>query len=511
MHKRICTHTALVAGWLTFASIVPSLSGEPRLLWQDTVDESSFDQAFDVATLGDRVYVAGFVGVPGAGRDFLLRAYDAPNGTLLWQNRVDRGTNDFAAGVVAAGRTVFVSGAAGSDCCPDWLIRAHNADTGELLWENSADLSGRADFPRPSGLAVTDGLLIVVGSANETRRWVVRAYNVANGKLVWQHEYDRGVGLNGAESLVVRPGRVFVGGFAASASSDEVVVRAYDSRTGRLLWQHETSGPNSCCTTMRGLGTDGTRIFAAATVANASRKPSFVVLALDAESGLPVWQDWVDNGGRYDAANGIAVRGSQVFAQGFGGRQCLGIRSPPSDCDILIRSYDATTGALLWDVKAGTQGIDDQAPPQVIVAQSGMLFGAWQANMPSEGAKGDWLVQGYQSATGQLLWEDQVDTGGGSSFEGAEIPLRVAFSRGRLFVVGRTVDAADNWNFAVRAYSVTGEQSDEDDVQNNSQTGVASTIVRAGLGQSAVAGIANVGKAATRVGKSERSGATRRD
>ena len=56
-----------------------------------------------------------------------------------------------------------------------------------------------------------------------------------------------------------------------------------------------------------------------------------------------------------------------------------------------------------------------------------------------------------------------MDTGGGVSYEGAETPLRVAVRGSRLFVVGRTVDAVNNWNFVVRAYHIGHHASDEDD------------------------------------------------
>lgn len=181
-----------------------------------------------------------------------------------------------------------------------------------------------------------------------------------------------------------------------------------------------------------------------------------LVQAWDAQNGAPVWEDRVDNGGVFDAAYGIAVQGRQVFVQGFGGPKCLGTTSPPSDCAILLRSYDAQTGALLWDAKTGTVGVDDQITTQTLHAQGGTLFGAWGVNAPTTGPQGDWLVQAFDASTGRLRWEDLVDTGGGLRPLGAEIPLAVAMFGGRLFVAGRLVDATDNWNFVVRAYHAAG-------------------------------------------------------
>ena len=81
--------------------------------------------------------------------------------------------------------------------------------------------------------------------------------------------------------------------------------------------------------------------------------------------------------------------------------------------------------------------------------------------MGVSGGGGDWLVQAYDNATGQLRWEDVLDTGGGPpggppTGGGFEIPLGLALLEERLFAAGRTVDASGNWNFVVRAYD-TGD------------------------------------------------------
>ena len=151
--RRVRCLITLVAAVICFP-MAHAARSEPdelgRLLWEDTVDEGDFDQAFAVAALEDRVFVAGFVGNFGH-RDFFIQAYDARTGTRLWQDRVDNGSNDFASGVVAAGKRVFVSGATGS-CCADWLIRAYDAETGHLLWEDRFDRPAGKIFPAPKPL-----------------------------------------------------------------------------------------------------------------------------------------------------------------------------------------------------------------------------------------------------------------------------------------------------------------------------------------------------------------------
>lgn len=150
LNLRNLTVKVIVLG--AMLTVLHAQADRERLLWQDIVDVSDFDQAFDVDAVGNRVFAAGFVGFPLGSldfRDFLIRAYDAQDGTLLWQDRVNKGSSDYAAAVLAEGRRVFVSGAVGPSCCPDWLVRAYDADRGRLLWEDRFDKSGTADRPRP--------------------------------------------------------------------------------------------------------------------------------------------------------------------------------------------------------------------------------------------------------------------------------------------------------------------------------------------------------------------------
>jgi outer membrane protein assembly factor BamB len=451
--RRVRVLMALVAA-VVCLPMAPAARSEPgglgHLLWEVTVDVGNFDQAFAVAALDDRVFVAGFVG-NFEDRDFFIQAYDARNGTRLWQDQVDNGFNDLASGVVAAQKRVFVSGATGSSR-PDWLIRAYDAETGRLLWEDRFDRAGGRDLPRPRAIAVWKGLLFVAGSADSLSVWVVRAYDASTGALVWQDQFDS-PGFTGAESLAVNQGRVFVGGFSDTDVSSDALVRTYDAVTGTLLWQHRTAGQFGGFSTIRGLDSDSTRVFAAGSVTNASGKQDFLVQAYDAETGALFWHDQVDKGGEGDAGEGIATEGSRVFARGVGGRHCLNAPAPPSDCAGLIRSYDRKTGTLLWEQEIDVTGTDDL--PQAVLAREGIVFLALAVGVsgPGGGGSGDWLVQAYDNSTGQLLWEDVLDTGGGPPGGGFETPMDLALLEERLFVAGRTVDASGNWNFVVRAYN----------------------------------------------------------
>lgn len=85
------------------------------LLWSDRFDVASgHDRAFDVAVLGDRIFVVG-EGVNVDGNfDALIRAYDARTGEIAWSDQFDRdGSRDSLRLVAAGGNRVFGAGQGG--------------------------------------------------------------------------------------------------------------------------------------------------------------------------------------------------------------------------------------------------------------------------------------------------------------------------------------------------------------------------------------------------------------
>jgi hypothetical protein len=448
-----------VTVWMAIAVVAgsPAMGAGGDLLWEDISGTSTFDQAFAVAASGATIFTAGWAGYPDPGnpndvRDFLVRAQDAETGALLWQDQVSIGDNDYAASVAVEGDRVLVAGVGGSFENVDWILRAYDAATGGLLWDAAFDRAGGLDAPRPDAIAVSGGRLFVAGMADYYSVWIVRAYDTTTGALVW-HDETMGPGWAAAEAVVVAEDRVFVGGPQGTDVSANAHLTAYDAATGALLWESRLVAPFSNFTTSRGLGSDGKRVFAGAAVANASGKTDFVVVANDAATGALLWQDRWDTGGEIDGAYGIAVQGRRVFASGVGGPACLLIvPAPPSDCNLLLRGYDGPTGALLWEKETGVPKADELVPH--VVAKDGRVFLQAGVGVKGKGPRvfgGDWWVEAYDGRTGNVLWRDLRDAGGG-----IEVPLDAVVLDDRLFVVGRTAAVPFGSDFAVRAYSVGG-------------------------------------------------------
>jgi glucose dehydrogenase len=423
------------------------------LAWEDHVDLGPFEQAFSAAAQDDQVFVAGFTSAPSGARDFLVRAYDVHTGALRWRSQVKKGSDDFASGVVTDGQSVFVSGnALISGHGYDWVLRAYDANTGALLWENLFDLAGQDDFCRGTAIAVEKDKLFLGGyvtNAQGNLDWMVRAYDTSSGALVWQDQRDVGGLSDGVRALTVKDGRLFVTGWGFTADAERALVRAYDSDSGALLWEKDTLGAADLGGETFGvaIGALGTRVYAAVSVGTAADGQHAVVQAFDETSGDLLWQDPIDKGGEVDFLNALAVHDGRVYAVGYGGPGCLFGVSPPSNCDSLIRTYDAATGALLWERVSDFGRLDDVT--WVVAADKGVVYTASMAASHS-GWYGQWIVQAREGSTGALRWESL----GGAN----ESPVyNMVVHQDRLVVPGRAVNpVTDNWDWIVRAYDLRG-------------------------------------------------------
>jgi len=158
-------------------------------LWQDRRG-GSFGGCDAIAAKGRAVYVVGITGdVVDAfsGDDWFIRAYDAKTGDTLWEDAIDggNGDDDGAQALVVKGRAVYVGGYVTNFVSPtsdeDWLVRAYGAKTGQVLWDDAVD-KGEDDEVRALVLA---GRSLVVGGhgrniASPTSHldWVLRALSL---------------------------------------------------------------------------------------------------------------------------------------------------------------------------------------------------------------------------------------------------------------------------------------------------------------------------------------------
>ena len=352
------------------------------------VDLTPFEQAFSSAAGGNRLFVAGFVSTMPPSRDFVVRAYSVDTGELLWQDRVDRGSDEYALAVATDGATVWVSGNAGQN--GDWLVRAYEAPTGLLLWEDIFDRAGGFDGVQNGALLFDNGILHVGGTGTVPATLRVDALSVSTrmrGPIVWQPwagpmtppvsgglveaasvaqpEGDvRGdlgcrIGndagpnpfppgsLTGAVVVVDR-GICAVHQKAANAAEAGAVAVIFVMLPGQqpFAFPGQTVDIPTVAIARERM-TDLREFIAAGTQVVVTLNDEFagavegIVRSYDGATGALVWQDRFDRGERFQQARAFATTANRVFMTGTS-------TSPIAD-EVVVRAYDSSTGALQWE------------------------------------------------------------------------------------------------------------------------------------------------------------------
>jgi len=226
----------------------------------------------------------------------------------------------------------------------------------------------------------------------------------AAGDLLRPHHLGKGGGVHGANAVASKGSRVFVAGLGhTEEGADEWVVRAYNKNTGELLWSDEFDHGGGA-SKARALAVKGKRLFVAGVGRNAEKDLKWIVRAYDTKTGSLLWDDQFDDEGRFAAPRAITVKGNRVFV--------VGTRSTEGTAHTwVVRAYSASTGALLWsDEFDSTQGTSDA---NAVAVKGSRVFAAGSGRLKEIGR--EWVVRAYDSKTGAVLWTDQFDVGGGDN------------------------------------------------------------------------------------------------
>ena len=309
-------------------------SGE--LVWEDQFDLARRrDGLRALAIDAGRVFAAGHARRPGIFRLFLLRAYDAHDGSLLWQDEFAKPLGEHEAFAVAAhGGRAFAYGAGRTgDSCQDFL-RGYDARTGALLWEKPGACESFAQT-----MTAEDDWLVIAGqrpTLSGSPAFLVQAYDARTGILVWEDVVDMAPGFAEASAVAVHGGLVFVGGFGGRTcvivpfGDCDFLIRTYDARTGTLLWAHqvdEGGGPDN----LRALAVHADQVMVAGTVMTAAAKLEPLIQIYAARTGELRWESQTPDG--YTPA-AVALHGEHAFVAGE-------IFTPAAGSDFLVRAYEA--------------------------------------------------------------------------------------------------------------------------------------------------------------------------
>jgi outer membrane protein assembly factor BamB len=248
------------------------------------------------------------------------------------------------------------------------IVRAYDARAGIILWTDTWDVSPWDD----SAVGAVSGDIVLVAAStmlNSTEpiaTYSVRAYDGRSGTVLWSDECGPGVAFGtGARNVVALGSRFFVAG----ACQGNGFLRAYEAGTGTVAWETETfpfrfSGPF-----FPPMAASGGQVF----LLDSTPTGEWLVRSFDAGTGQVLWASDssfpIGPGSRMLAAGAVVVVSSQNAVRGF----------------------DSASGATLWEVNFG----DISTFPDLVNLRSNRLTVA-----VNDG------VSVYDARTGALLSED---------------------------------------------------------------------------------------------------------
>lgn len=351
-----------------------------------------------------------------------------------------------------AGVVVVAGGAALERGDTDWLVRVYEATTGSLIWEDSFDVALGDDRAMAAeallGFAYVAGFVTNAGGNLDVK---VRAYELKTGRVLWEDQRDFG---GAAEKITIQgiaidSGRLFVcgeSGIVRDTRGTEIeadwLVLAYDAFNGKLQWYDAPKSETFAHTIA--LSASDQRVYAAGLIEDSSHSGQFAVRCYSAENGELLWEDRYQHGNNSIAFT-LSATSELVWAGGEVGDK-LTIRPT-------IRVYDAASGTLAWrDVIEFGDGIGDVraialAGNRLVVVGSG----GTKCSMESE-SDCDMLVRCYEPHSGRVRWARLIDVGGDDQ------AYDMAVEGEEVIICGVSVDSAGATGLAVLTLNLqTGE------------------------------------------------------
>jgi outer membrane protein assembly factor BamB len=255
------------------------------------------------------------------------------------------------------------------------VLAAAGAARSDVLPEDhcAADLHAHGD--RVADFAAGDDLGVAAGVRDAGVRFLyfVRACDRASGRILWEDVLPA-TASSSASDVTVSDGRVFVAGeigYDWPYAGSDAIVRAYDGRTGALLWQERRGAPGFH-EGVSAIEADGGRVFLLGAVWEiGAGAREHAIRAHDAATGAVLWED--RRVMAFDTVVGPAalqVAGRRVYAAGYTRRV-----GEPGDT-LVVRAYEAATGEKLWERQRSEPGEHGSAPGSITVRDGRALASA---------------------------------------------------------------------------------------------------------------------------------------
>jgi len=244
----------------------------------------------------------------------------------------------------------------------------------------------------------------------------------AQGPLLWELQQDFNGGLDDARSLALSGRSVIVVGNAGQATDgtneNDLVIQAFARPTGAIQWSDRTFLSRGVIDWVF-VATHQQRAFVVAALnPPGDLRSAFLVRAFDVPTGGLLWQDISFPSDQIDAARPTALvaTASQLVVTGYAGNLSR------DGLAAVIRAHDASTGAVLWEVRDDRPGRD--VIPWTVTANQRRIVVAGSIGAATGR---DLFVRSYDAVSGRLEWEMTRQ---------AVTPIKIALASGRVIVAG---------------------------------------------------------------------------
>jgi len=373
---------------------------------------------------------------------------------FLWERQRDfSGRPDRLQSVSAVGNMAVTAGNASVTGGLDLAV-VNYSGAGAVRWTDQLPLTSGYDNPvftaSLGAIAFAAGYSSVVPNNSDI---FLRAYNSRTGNVLWHDTFDKGrddfpQGLGAGPFVVVVVGQ---GGNTSVApiTALDALIRAYDPLTGRVLWEDQVNKGDTIDDIAWAVAIDFDQVFVAGTSTDDTGKRKMLVRAYHARTGALQWE--VERAGVSPTA--ITTKSGRVFVAGSTGA-----------LNAFMGAFNTANGGLVWE---------DTSAPGIFVdvaIRDHRLVGVGRSG---EGS----LIRAYHPANGKVAWQDVTKP----PEEVLESLSAVALSDEVAYVTGVSSEDFGESEFVVRAYDLSGGQVLFDDRSHRSGgTGAAGTAIALG-------------------------------
>ncbi len=320
---------------------------------------------------------------------------------ILWETPVE-GDIVTMFGAAAKGKLVFVTGTELVNQGANFfgqLLGAFDRKTGEQAWLEQGDVatdigSGAAGEAFLDSVAVSKSVVVAGGGRDvepDVTEGSVRAYDQKSGTLLWSKQFPFG-------SVTTRVAAVGKRAYAMTTLQEPgeraLLVEAYDLLTGDELWSEPLDLDDESLTGFALAATSG---FVAVTGGRAGvglGNIDLFVRVFDAKTGELDWDDTYDASGGFDLGICLAAKGKRLYV---GGTQA----SEGGGDDGFLRAYDLADGDILWT--KGLTAADTNLDEVLALAVRGSRVVAL-----SQLDGDDVMARAFSAKTGVVQWDELV-------------------------------------------------------------------------------------------------------